>query len=186
MHGNFTRDISHWWNHMAQKDICITSDVVDFRGNKINDRRFRKVFDDNHLPNLYSAFSYFRYTKTMVNFFSCAKKIFQKWDTFRDRILKNCRIEKPTTDEVFAISATMIGSENCFIPGLQPTFTHMKSELQGLGTLPWTDMTSWCLTNDMDFIVGGYYQKYPFHYNYKDFATQELILRYEQAFRNIT
>ena len=175
----FTRDISHWWDHMRQKDICITTDVVDYRGNKITDRKFRKVFDDNNLLNTYNGFSYFRYTKLMVDFFSAAKYIFQNWNIYRDKLLKNCRIEKPTTDEVYALAALMVGEENCYIPGFQPTFVHMKPELQGFGSNRWTDMVSWTLTNDMDFIVGGYYQMYPFHYNQKDFCNEEIIKRFE-------
>ena len=177
----FTRDVSHWWDHMRQKDICITTDVVDFRGNKIGDRRFRRLFDQNHLLNTYNGFSYFRYTKTMADFFQHVKHIFENWPTYRDNVLKNCRIEKPTTDEVYALAALYIGEERCYIPGIQPTFVHMKPELQGFGNNKWTDMTSWTLTNDMDFIVGGYYQMYPFHYTQKDFCSDELIQRYEEG-----
>lgn len=178
----FTRDISHWWNHFRQKDICITTDVVDYRGNKITNRKFRRVFDDNNLLNTYNGFSYFRYTKTMVDFFSTLRVIFQEWDTFRDKVLKNCRIEKPTTDEAYALAALFVGEENCYIPGLQPTFVHMKPELQPFqNSDDWTDMVSWTLTEDMDLIVGGYYQHYPFHYQKKDFITDDLIERYRQV-----
>lgn len=182
----FTRDISHWWDHMRQKEICITADVMDYHGNVITDRRFRKVFDDNNLLNTYNGFSYFRYSRTMVAFFTALRMIFQHWDTFRDKVLKNCRIEKPTTDEAYALAALYIGEENCYIPGIQPTFCHMKSELQPFqSSQKWTDEVSWTLTNDMDFIVGGYYQMYPFHYQLKEFVTDELIERYEENCKNI-
>jgi len=175
----FTRDVSHWWDHMRAKDICITTNVLDYRGNLITDRRFRKVFDDNNLLNTYNGFSYFRYSKTMADFFVSARGIFQDWPLFRDNLLKNCRIEKPTTDEVYALAAMLTGEERCYIPGVQPTFVHMKPELQGFHSNRWTDMTSWTLTEDMDFIVGGYYQMIPFHYQQKDFCSDELIRRYE-------
>lgn len=177
----FTRDISHWWDLMRHKEICITTDVRDYRGNISDNRHYRKVFDQNNLLNTYNAFAYFRYSQLSHTFFSTAKTIFQNWDIYRDKVLKNCRIEHPTTDEVYALTAKLIGEQNCYLPTTQPTFTHMKSRIQGWGDVPWTDMVSWTLTNDMDLIVGGYYQQYPFHYHLKDFITDELIERYEAA-----
>jgi len=177
----FTRDISHWWDHMRQKDICITTDVMDYHGNVITNRIFRKVFDDNLLLNTYNGFSYFRYSRTMLDFFNAVRMIFGNWDVYRDSICKNVRTTKATTDEVYALAANLIGEEKCYIPGTQPTFTHMKPELQPFNSSQkWTDEVSWTLTNDMDFIVGGYYQMYPFHYQLKEFATDELINRYEE------
>ena len=177
----FTRDISHWWDHMRQKDICITTDVMDYHGNVITSRIFRKVFDDNLLLNTYNGFSYFRYSRTMLDFFNAVRMIFGNWDVYRDSICKNVRTAKATTDEVYALAANLIGEEKCYIPGMQPTFTHMKPELQPFNSSQkWTDEVSWTLTNDMDFIVGGYYQMYPFHYQQKDFVTDDLIRRYEE------
>ena len=176
----FTRDISHWWDLMRHKEICITTDVRDFRGNVSDNRYYRKVFDDNNLLNTYNAFAYFRYSQASHDFFSTSRTIFQNWEVYRDKVLKNCRIQNPTTDEVYAMTAKLLGEERCYLPNTHPTFTHMKPKIQGWDAgLKWTDMVSWTLTNDMDLIVGGYYQQYPFHYHEKDFITDELIERYE-------
>jgi hypothetical protein len=62
-----------------------------------------------------------------------------------------------------------------------PTFTHMKGAINGWNPhMDWRDSVRWTLTNNFDFIVGGYAQHYPFHYFQKTFCTEELVDRYEQ------
>lgn len=177
----FTRDVSHWIHQLRKREICITTNVVDFRGNVAGSRKYRRVFDDNNLLNTYNAFSYFRYSQTSHNFFTAMERIFHNWPVYRDKVLKNCRVEYPTTDEVYALAASEIGQESCYIPGSYPTFCHMKPAIQGWQEMDWRNAVSWTLTDQMDLIVGGYYQMYPFHYNVKDFITDELINRYEEA-----
>ena len=69
----------------------------------------------------------------------------------------------------------------CFNKLTYPTFTHMKGAINGWNPhMDWRDSVRWTLTNNFDFIVGGYAQHYPFHYFQKTFCTEELVDRYEQ------
>ena len=177
----FTRNVDHWWKIMQAKDICCTSNVRDYEGNIATTDYFRKLHKINHLPNLYSGFTYFRYTKTSMDFFTQVRNVFKNWPYFRDELLKNCRHEKANTDEAYAIAAMLIGEELCYNPAIDvPTFTHMKGPIQGWPHIDWTKHAYGQVDDNANLTIGFNRQMYPCHYVSKGFATGELIERYRR------
>tara|TARA_R110000796_G_scaffold46462_8_gene112210 strand:- start:5843 stop:6688 length:846 start_codon:yes stop_codon:yes gene_type:complete len=159
----FTRDVGHWWDLMRTKEVCMATTIRDYRGDISSARAYRKLFDDNNLIDAYNGFTYFRYSKTSTEFYQMVKNIFENWPVFRDQILKNCRHEKPSTDEVYAIAAKMIGEERCYIPNTGIGFTHMKGAVNGMTINDvWTDKLYHQL-NGVNLTAGFYRQHYPFH-----------------------
>lgn len=177
----FNRNIDHWWSVYQLKDVLFTTQVVDYLGNVSNCRDYRKLFDENNLPNLYSAFFYFRYSMQSANFFDLARQIYQNWDYFRDGILMNCRDEYPTTDVVFAIAAKMLGEENFYIPNLSiPKIAHMKGGIQGWGIDDnWMNKLYSQIDDNYNHTIGFTRQQYPVHYYQKEYATDEVIKKYD-------
>ena len=177
----FPRDISHWWHGMQQQEICITTEVRSYRNEVATNRTYRKVFDANGLLNAYSGFTYFRYSRLSTQFFQIVETIMKDWDRYRDQLLKECRIEQPTTDEVYALAAKIVGEERCHNPTLSyPSFIHMKPAIQNWDPgIIWPNVVPFTLLPNLELVVGGYAQRYPFHYVDKDFITDELIERYE-------
>ena len=174
------RNIDHWWNGCRIQDVCYTSRVRDYQGNVANTRYYRKFFDVNNLTDAYNGFTYFRYSRTSTEFFNTIKSICQNWDTLRDRVLSHCIYDKPDTDVLYGLAQSFTGTP-CFNKLTYPTFTHMKGAINGWNPhMDWRDSVRWTLTNNFDFIVGGYAQHYPFHYFQKTFCTEELVDRYEQ------
>jgi hypothetical protein len=159
----FTRDVSHWWDLMRTKEVCIATTIRDYRGDISHARAYRKLLDDNNLIDAYNGFTYFRYSKTSTEFYQMVKNIFENWAVFRDSVLKNCRHEQPSTDEVYAIAAKMIGEERCYIPNTGIGFTHMKGAVNNMSTNDiWTDKLYHQL--DGNKLTAGFYrQHYPFH-----------------------
>tara|TARA_R110000803_G_scaffold85828_1_gene152207 strand:+ start:681 stop:1526 length:846 start_codon:yes stop_codon:yes gene_type:complete len=174
----FTRDVSHWWDLMRTKEVCIATTIRDYRGDISNARAYRKLFDDNNLIDAYNGFTYFRYSNTSTEFYQMVKHIFENWAVFRDSVLKNCRHEQPSTDEVYAIAAKMIGEERCYIPNTGIGFTHMKGAVNNMSINDvWTDKLYHQL--DGDKLTAGFYrQHYPFHIFVKACAV-ELSKLYE-------
>ena len=168
----------HWWNLLRYRDVCFSVVAKDYRGTTSSCRQYRKVFDTNNLPNAYNGFSYFRYSKTSADFFLALKNIFENKNQVA-KSLKNCSLI--ATDEAYAIAATIIGQEKCFIPHTSyPCITHMKPALQGWSkTQNWLDLLPYSLDKN-GITVGGYKQMYPFHYYEKDFITDKVISHYEQ------
>ena len=122
----FTRSIDHWIDTFRLQEMVLSTGCRNYKQELSNVRKYRKMFDDNHLPDTYNGLMYFRYTKTARDFFDTAKKIFQEWNTVCNS-LKNCRDTVPTTDAVFALSAQIVGRELCTLPSADfINFVHMK------------------------------------------------------------
>lgn len=178
----FTSGVDHWWDIMSIKDLCFTTHVRDYRQAISHCRAYRKLFDDNELPNLYNGFYYFKKSDTADKFFQTAKLIFENWPVVKSW-LKNCSDREPTTDVVFAIAAKIIGFENCHLPGVDvPSFVHMKGAINN-----WDIDTDWrdMLYRQFDrttLTVGFTRQSYPFHYYQKDFASPDLVKYYEHIY----
>jgi len=167
-----TSCIDHWWSILDEKDIVLTSKVMTYWGDVVTNRSQRRLFDDNDLPDVYSAIYYVRPNEQSHKFFDIVTMIFKNWAWFRDHYLKNCRYEFPVTDEVFAIAAKIYGVEKCTLNKAKvPTFVHMKNELQKISTeVHWYEHVDF-EKRKKQISVGYYNQFYPLHYNDKSFLT---------------
>lgn len=181
----FTRDINHWINGFRTRDIILTTKIVNFRNEEVFDKVYRKQFIDNNLPMVYSGFSYFRYTKTMAEFFSICKNLTIHWKEFT-QTLKG-EFSQPTTDVLYALAAKMIGIENCTNPILNyPKMVHMKGAINGFeSNADWTEKLYGQLDEDCNLLVGFTRQIYPFHYYIKDWPTKEFEEKYERCYRRV-
>ena len=180
----FTRSIDHWWRALQLQDVVLSHGVVDYQQKPSTSRRYRKLFDDNSLPDVYNGMMYFRYSAFSSQFFRLAQQVFENWDSIRDRALHNVRDDKPTTDVVYAIVCAML-ERPCYIPSLDFfKFAHMKPAIQG-----WADnidiyKTVHVENNLADLRINNVQQLYPVHYHDKTFKVKELIKEYEQELYN--
>jgi hypothetical protein len=56
----FTADIAHWWKLLSTRDFWACTSVETYRGEIATSDYYRKTFTSNSLPNVYTAFMYFR------------------------------------------------------------------------------------------------------------------------------
>lgn len=178
----FTSNLDHWWDILKLKDLCFTTGVLDYTGNVATSRAYRKAFDDNNLLNLYNGFYYFKRSPIAEQFFYYAELLFKNWDMIKSDVLKDCGNEPASTDLVFAVAAKIVGDENCYLPGMVPTFAHMKGAINN-----WSIDDDWrnFLYYQFDsttFTAGFTRQRVPYHYHYKDFVTEEIIKHYEDEY----
>ena len=181
----FTVNLDHWWNILSQREMCFTTNVVDYTGKVSNCRTYRKVFDDNNLVNVYNGFYYFKkHSKVSQQFFDCSKLVYANWSMFRDLVLINCRDKYPTTDLVFAVAVKLCGDHNYYDPtSTVPRFAHMKGAINGWEIADdWRDRVSYQFDGNT-ITVGFTRQQVPFHYYQKDFISEEIINHYEQLNR---
>lgn len=175
----FTRSIDHWWDAFRLTNICFSTGCKDFMGNRIESTPYRKMFVDNHLPNVYNGLMYFRFSKEAVNFFTLADQVYTNWADVKNNLI-GCDEDIPSTDVLYAVTALIYGADICTAPSLDfINFVHMKSGVQG-----WSDTRSWLDTvmseRDGDMIrVNNLNQYHPVHYYDKTYATDELIKYYE-------
>ena len=71
-----TGPIDHWWTLFALRDVVISQGARDFYDQASACRRYRKIFDDNHLPDVYNAITYWRVSQTAQEFFHWVRNIF--------------------------------------------------------------------------------------------------------------
>jgi len=176
----FPRGISHWWTTFRLRNIVLSQGCRNYQQQLSGVRSYRKLFDDNQLPDVYNGLMYFRYTSDAAEFFWLAEKIFDHWPHVRDHVLKNCRDEDPTTDVVYALAAKTLGVERCTLPGVDfINFVHMKPDINGFPRhTPWYK-TVICESSVPMVRINNINQYHPLHYHDKHWATDELIKEYE-------
>lgn len=134
--------IDHWWSLFEHRDVVISKGARDFYDHAAVSRRYRQIFDVNHLPDVYNAITYWRLSKTAQVFFDWVKKIFQHWSQFRT--LLRFPEEHASTDVVYALAAQIMGPESVTLPGLvSPQIVHMKRTIIPIQGDDWTKELIW-------------------------------------------
>lgn len=135
-------EIDHWWPLFRNRDVVVSTGCRDWKDNVSQSRYYRKIFDDNHLPDVYNAITYWRLSVTAKDFFDTVKNIFLNWHQFK--ILLKFPPEQPDTDLVYAIAAQIVGPELCTLPAkFSPKIVHMKQHIAGTKTSNWTQELVW-------------------------------------------
>jgi hypothetical protein len=167
--------IDHWWTAFRLRDVVLSSGCKDYKQEIATSRRYRKLFDENHLPDVYNGLMYFRFSQTATNFFRKAAQLFDNWDIVK-KSLTHCDDEYPTTDVVYALVANLIGPELCTIPTVEfINFVHMKPAINGYNED--CNFTDVFVTEFTDGIVriNNVNQYHPLHYYDKKFPTEDMI-----------
>ena len=179
----FTRSIAHWWTAFRLKNIVLSTGCRDYKQELSTSREYRKLFDDNELPDTYNGLMYFRYSKEAAEFFTLAKQLFKNWAHIRDKVLLNCRDDNPTTDVVYALAARIVGVEQCTLPDADfINFVHMKPAINNFSQqMPWNELVISELDVPM-LRINNINQYHPVHYHDKEWATSKIIKEYEDEF----
>jgi len=175
----FTRSIDHWINAFRLRDMVLSGGCRNYKQEIATSRKYRKLFDDNNLPDTYNGLMYFRFTQTAANFFKYAKLIFENWEIVSSTLL-NCRDDYPTTDVVYALAARLLGDNLCTLPTLDfINFVHMKPSINNFNEdLKFSEVFVTEFNQGM-IRINNINQYHPLHYYDKNFATDEMIEYYE-------
>lgn len=184
----FLDDVSYWWDALAKQDVCAATTALTYRGEVATSDFYRKTFTANELPNVYTAFMYFKYSDLAKELFDMAEIIYHNWEHFRFEFLIEPRPTELSTDVIFALAMRLIGrEEECVSIGSFPNFIHMKTQLQGWNanevTEDWTEHIGVYFTDELELKIGRYRQLAPLHYHVKSFLTDEMIKMYEDKLK---
>jgi hypothetical protein len=134
--------IDHWWDMLQHRDLVISTGARDFYDQPAESRFYRKVFDTNHLPDVYNAITYWRVSRTAQEFFRLVRNIFENWAEYKT--LLKFPDNEPTTDLVYAMAAQIIGPELVTMPfASYPKIVHMKRHMIATHTPNWTQELVW-------------------------------------------
>jgi hypothetical protein len=156
--------IDHWWTLFENRDVVISQGARTYYDQPAESRYYRKVFDSNHLPDVYNAITYWRLSSTAKDFFQLVRGIFENWDEYK-KLLKFSE-DHASTDVVYAMAAKIMGVEHVTLPlGLGPTIVHMKQHINGLKTENWPQELIWEYN---PLRINTVAQHGMFHYHIKD------------------
>jgi hypothetical protein len=156
--------IDHWWTLFENRDVVISQGARTYYDQPAKSRYYRKVFDSNHLPDVYNAITYWRLSSTAKDFFDLVRGIFENWDEYK-KLLKFSE-DHASTDVVYAMAAKIMGVEHVTLPlGLGPTIVHMKQHINGLKTENWPQELIWEYN---PLRINTVAQHGTFHYHIKD------------------
>ena len=134
--------IDHWWTMFEHRDLVISTGARDFYDQPATSRYYRKVFDANHLPDVYNAITYWRVSQTAQEFFRLVRNVFENWAEYRT--LLKFPDDVPSTDLVYAMAAQIIGPELVTMPfASYPKIVHMKRHMIATHTPNWTQELVW-------------------------------------------
>ena len=134
--------VDHWWTLFEQRDVVISQGCRNFYDQPGVSRAYRKIFDNNNLPDVYNAITYWRRSQTAMEFFELVRLIFAHWNEYKT--LLKFTDDVPTTDVVYAVAAVVMGVDQVTLPvGLGPTIVHMKQHMIGTITEDWTQELVW-------------------------------------------
>ena len=72
----FPIDVSHWWEHLSSKDVWACTNVKTYRNELVYDNYHRLDLKRNKMPNVYTAFFYFKKSDTATELFKMIQIIF--------------------------------------------------------------------------------------------------------------
>ncbi len=187
----FPTDVSHWWDIMCDKDIWACTNVKTYRGEPIVDYHYRLHLKNNKMPNVYTAFFYFKQSPLAEEFFKMTQIIFENWERFYFKYMPKGKPDWLSADVAFSLAIQILGIEDETTMDHMtelPTFIHMKSQIQNIPTSlmeeDWTKSIPTYYNKYNNFKVGNFQIVYPFHYVEKHWMDQEKIIQMETAWQN--
>lgn len=165
-----TSAIDHWWYILQDRDLLISHGARNYFGEVSDCRFYRKVFDQNHLPDVYNAITYWSRSWLARDFFRLVRTIFENWQQYA-KLLKYAD-DRPTTDLVYAIAAQIIGPDKVIDSKLDfISIVHMKKHIVPTVGLDWTREFVWEFVNDQ-LRINTVSQSGFFHYHIKSWTNK--------------
>lgn len=171
-------NIDHVWDRLNNFDLYYTSNVLTYRNEKIHSDYYRKTFTANKLPNLYSAFHYFKKKDYCKQFYMLQQQVVQNYRQFYNKFTPKKMQDWCSIDVSASITAKILGIEDEITDGVC-NFIHMKPKLQNFENSPpsWTDILHSDIDNNGNLLVGNFKQVGFFHYVEDNFLSDSLIER---------
>jgi hypothetical protein len=168
--------IEHIWND--KENLSFTTNVTTYQNQLITSRYYRKAFDENNLPNIYTGMYRFKKSKTARDFFKLLEIVMKNWKVFYSTYAPNKMQNWNSVDLSAAIVLKILDST---YSNNMLKFTHMKPHLQQWIDVPskWTDVLPVNFGNN-NLYVGSYKQSGVFHYVEDNFLTSSMVAWLEE------
>lgn len=162
-------NIDYYWDALQHRDLVVSTDIRNYKGEIIKDIYYRQFIINNKLPNCYNALTYFKKSELSKQFFMIVKDIFENWEQYK--LILQCKsTEEVSTDWAYSIACHILGEDKTTMPSLTNfTMVHMKQMVNNLYSNDWTNELVYEFTEN-GFRLNTFLQRHPFHYHIKDFS----------------
>jgi hypothetical protein len=175
----FFRDYSHWAEYFIDNsELYIPNKSYTYRGEIVKDSYYRKTFEFNDLPNLYSFYTFFKKDSEIAEeFFSLGRYILKNPNEFKNLFLEKYIPKVVGTDEAFSLAAKILDIQDDISYDLEfPKVVHLKPMIQNW---PWpadkvSDHVGFYFDLQGKLKIGNYQQQDIVHYNEKNYITDEI------------
>jgi hypothetical protein len=181
----FLKDMSHYWDMVKDRDIAVASSAKTFEGKKIKFGYYRKVFEDNKLPDVYNAWTYFKKDAAISKeFFDTVKLVTNNPQYFLKDLISAEHMTSIPTDEAFALAVSMLDIVDLAVSHDTPSITHMKGMVQGWSdhVIDWTDRLRFSMDITGQVSLGVWKQHELLHYVNKDIIHESTIKTLEALY----
>ena len=162
-----TGEFDHWWMLFRHYDVWVSTGCRNFHNQPSRSREYRKIFDANHLPDVYNAITYWRVSPLAKNFFSTVRTLMNKWTSVQNSLVY-AKDEPVNTDLAYAVAIEFMGREQ-FTSNSGPSIAHMKPAINQLSNTDWSKHLVWEIINGQTRL-NGFSQNGLLHYHVKHLA----------------
>lgn len=171
-------NLDTYWDYLKKYDLFFTSNVLDYRGNAVKSRYYRKTFDANNLPNFYFGLAYFKKSDFSKEYFQWVEDICNNWELFYGKFVNENYPKTPSMDVNVSLAAKILDCESTVSnPNSMITFTHMKPMIQNWEktTESWQDSVGSYFDEQCRLKIGNFQQTGIFHYTEYSFLNDNIL-----------
>ena len=183
------QDISSWIEFASNYTMYFTSNVYTYRGEKVTDDFYRKVFTENDLPNLYSGLHFFKKSEFAHEFYKWIELVTNNWELFYGQYAKEYYPGRFSMDVTVAIVSKILDCDDDITNSIAkfPTFTHMKPKIQNWSktSSSWQDSVGTYISQDCSMKIGNYQQTGILHYTENDFVKKQGVIEIYRKYLNV-
>ena len=167
------------WDYHYHNNLAFTTNVTTFRQEIITNRYYRKTFDANELPDIYTAMYYFKKHPEVKAYFILLESIVNNWQYFYKKYANNKMQNWCSIDVSSAIACKILGSQY-YSTNDQLTFTHLKPYVQNFCKVPSNIFDECTVDIDDGIYINGYKQKGVLHYVEDKFLSNDMLSYLEE------
>ena len=173
-------NITPIWNNLH--NLSFTTNVKTYRNEIITSRYYRKAFDANNLPDVYTGMYQFSKSTDAHNFINFLDVIMKNWKVFYKKYAHKNMQNWNSVDLSAALALKILNLDNYALnSNSMLSFTHMKPQAQHWQHVPnkWTDALPVDFGND-NIYINGYKQSGVLHYVEDEFLTADMLTWLEE------
>lgn len=180
----FLNDVSHYWDSVKDMGMLIATCPRSYRHQRFKYGHYRKAFSDHQLDDVYSAWTYFKKTERVRDFFDTVKLLTDNPEYTIKNMLNLSVMKTIPTDEAFALALRITEIDAIRPEWPFPSITHMKGLVQGWHnpTQEWIDKVRMTIDEEAKIKIGVWQQKDILHYVNKSLITDQVLERMEAAY----